>query len=209
VTPDHRAAEAGRACQPVAAVRRAPAKRQYLRFDERRRQLLNAAGRLFDRTGFGGITMVALSAEAGVSRQLVYDHFADVGGLITAFVQDRLARYSARPQLVEPIGSADATVAANFRYLLTIPASDRRIIHLIVADVRTPELDGARQLLLDNEWQHAGPSTRRSRPNRRDAALLWTTMSSLLSLADAVSNRQLPADEAETLAIRIGSALRV
>ena len=151
--------------------------------------------------------MVALSAEAAVSRQLVYDHFADVGGLITAFVQDRLARYSARPELPEPTGSADATAIANFRHLLTIPPSDRRILHLVVADVRTPELDGARQLLLDHEWRQGRLPTTRSRPSQRDLALMWTTMSSLLSLADAVSDRLLQADEAEVLAIRVVDAL--
>jgi AcrR family transcriptional regulator len=191
----------------IPSDRAAATKRQYLRSDQRRRQLLDAAARLFDTGSFGGMTMVALAAEAGVSRQLVYDHFTDVEGLLTAFVQDRLARYSARPALREPAGSVATAVAANFRHLLTIPAADRRIIHLVVADVRTPELDGARQLLLDHEWRHARVPVNRSRPNRRDTALLWTTMSSLLSLADAVSNRQLRADDAEALAIRVVRAL--
>ncbi len=207
MTPDHRASSDGRAPASVADDRRVPGKRQYLRFDDRRRQLLDAAGRLFDRTGFGGITMVALSTEAGVSRQLVYDHFADVGGLVTSFVEDRLARYSARPEHLEPTGSAEATVAANFRHLLTIPPSDRRIIHLVVADVRAPELDGARQLLLDHEWRQGRHPARRSRPSGGDMALMLTTMSSLLSLADAVSNRLLRADEAEVLALRVVNAL--
>ncbi len=184
-----------------------PTKRPYLRVNDRRRQLLDAASRLFDRNGFGGITMVALAGEAGVSRQLVYDHFADVAGLITAFVEDRLARYSAHRELVKPTGNSKATVVATFRHLLTIPATDRRIIRLVIADTGTPDLDGARQLLLDHEWRHARRSTRRIRPNRHDIALLWTTMSSLLSLADAVSSHQLRADEAETLAIRVVNAL--
>ncbi len=50
-------------------------KRPYLRAAARRRQLLDAAGRLFDRSGFGGITMAGAAVEAGVSRQLVYDHW--------------------------------------------------------------------------------------------------------------------------------------
>ena len=70
-----------------------PAKRPYLRAAERRSQLLDAAGRLFDRFGFGGITMVGIATEAGVSRQLVYGHFPDLDSLYVAFVQDRLGRY--------------------------------------------------------------------------------------------------------------------
>jgi hypothetical protein len=137
----------------------------------------------------------------------VYDHFADVGGLVTAFVEDRLARYSALPAHLEPTGRAEATVVAHFRRLLTIPPSDRRIIHLVVADVRASELDGARQLLLDHEWRRGRHPARRSRPGGRDMALMLTTMSSLLSLADAVSNGLLRADEAEVLAIRVVNAL--
>jgi AcrR family transcriptional regulator len=207
VTPDHRAGGDGRASASVADDRRSPGKRHYLRFDDRRRQLLDAAGRLFDRSGFGGITMVALSTEAGVSRQLVYDHFADVGSLVTAFVEDRLARYSTRPKHLEPTDSAEATVVASFRHLLTIHPSDRRIIHLVVTDVRASELDGARRLLLDHEWRHGRHPARGSRPSGRDMTLMLTTMNSLLSLADAVSNRLLRADEAEVLAIRVVNAL--
>ena len=54
------------------------ATRPYLRPDERRRQLLEAASRLFDRGGFTAVTMSAVAAEAGASRRLVYDHFADL-----------------------------------------------------------------------------------------------------------------------------------
>jgi AcrR family transcriptional regulator len=181
----------------------AAAKRSYLSSHERRRHLLDAAARLFDRGGFGGITMVGLAAEAAVSRQLVYDHFADVAGLLTAFVEDRLARYSAHEPTVDSTRGLESIVVTKFRHLLTIPASDRRIIRLVVADAAMPELDGARQLLLDHEWRHTRVPKRRARPTRRDTALVLSTMSALLSLADAVSNRQLSAADAETLAVRI------
>ena len=39
-------------------------KRSYLRPADRRRQLLDAAARVFDRVGLTGITMVAVAAEA-------------------------------------------------------------------------------------------------------------------------------------------------
>jgi AcrR family transcriptional regulator len=183
--------------------RSAAAKRTYLPAHERRRQLLDAAARLFDRGGFGGITMVALAAEAAVSRQLVYDHFTDVAGLLTAFVEDRLARYSATEPAVDAIRDVESIVVTKFRHLLTIPTADRRIIRLVVSDTSTPDLDGARQLLLHHEWRHTRLPKAKARPTRRDTALVLTTMSALLSLADAVSNRQLSAADAETLAARI------
>ncbi len=71
------------------------AARAYLRPDERRRQLLDAASRLFDRGGFTAITVSAVATEAGASRRLVYDHFADLGDLYAAFFEDRVARWAA------------------------------------------------------------------------------------------------------------------
>ena len=70
--------------------------RPYLRAELRRNQLLEAADRLFARSGYAGITMQAVAAEAGVSRRLVYDHFSDVSTLLT---EGRLERDRVAPQV--------------------------------------------------------------------------------------------------------------
>ena len=79
----------------MGAVDVAAGPRPYLRAGARRRQLLDAAARLFVRHGFAGMTMVSLAAEAGVSRRHVYDHFPDLAALYEAFFDDRSARYLA------------------------------------------------------------------------------------------------------------------
>ncbi len=137
-------------------------KRPYLRARDRRRQLLDAAGRLFDRTGFGGITMAGAATEAGVSRQLVYDHFGDLDALYEAFVEDRLARYRDRSPTSRGSRPDDAA-ATMFRHLLTIPPTDRpACVRLLVADVGLPALDRVRQRFRGRARPLAQPARRRT-----------------------------------------------
>jgi AcrR family transcriptional regulator len=55
--------------------------RTYLRADERRRQLLATAAELVGKSGWDALGMVPLAEAAGVSRQLVYEHFENLPAL--------------------------------------------------------------------------------------------------------------------------------
>jgi AcrR family transcriptional regulator len=55
--------------------------RTYLRADERRRQLLAAAAELVGKRGWEALGMAPLAAAAGISRQLVYEHFENLPAL--------------------------------------------------------------------------------------------------------------------------------
>ena len=59
-------------------------KRSYLPAPVRRSLIVQSASRLISRDGLNGLTMVAVAKEAGVSRQLVYDHFPDLPSLFEA-----------------------------------------------------------------------------------------------------------------------------
>ena len=191
---------------PTAPVRTTRSKRPYLPAADRRRQLLEATGRLFHRVGFGGITMSGVASEAGVSRQLVYDHFADLDTLYLAFVEARLARYRAERPDITGLTSEEAA-AAMFRYLLTIPSADRRIIRLLVADVGVHALDRVRRRFRADElsrWPAVAPLPGDPKVS---SALVWTTTSALLALADAVAAGDVTADAATEVAIRIADAV--
>jgi AcrR family transcriptional regulator len=49
---------------------------------QRRRQLFDAVGRLIKREGLARVTMVAVAAEAGVSRRLAYACVTDLSTLL-------------------------------------------------------------------------------------------------------------------------------
>ncbi|HSP30270.1 MAG TPA: TetR/AcrR family transcriptional regulator, partial [Ilumatobacteraceae bacterium] len=173
--------------------------RPYLRAADRRRQLLEAVGRLFDRSGFGDITVAGVAAEAGVSRQLVYDHFDDLGTLCDAFVEARLARYRADLPEISAL-RPDEAAATMFRHLLTIPSTDRRVVRLLVADVGLTALDGLRERFCADELAR-WPNRARSGP--RAAAAMWATSSALLALADAVTSGEIAERDATLIAVGI------
>lgn len=61
---------------------RRKAKRNYMSSDQRRQQLLEVAAGMVDRDGWNGLTMISLAENAGVSRQLVYQHFKSLEDLL-------------------------------------------------------------------------------------------------------------------------------
>jgi AcrR family transcriptional regulator len=186
--------------------RTAPRKRPYLQAADRRRQLLDATGRLFERVGFSGITMSGVASEAGVSRQLVYDHFADLDSLYLAFVEDRLAHYRTDRPDIAGMGTGAAT-AAVFEHLLTISSADRRIIRLLAADVGVHALDRVRRRFRDEELSRWPALASRTKSARVASALVWTATSALLALADAVAAGDLGADDATGTAVALVGAL--
>ena len=62
-------------------------KRPYMASHQRRRALLDVAAEIVGRSGWSALTMKGLAAEAGVSRQLVYDHFEDGTGLVLSTIE--------------------------------------------------------------------------------------------------------------------------
>lgn len=184
--------------------------RPYLRPEARRRQLLDAASRLFDHGGFTAITVSAVASEAGVSRRLVYDHFADLGALHGAFFEDRVARYAVAIDAASAPASLGGhrSLAGAVRQLLEIPAEDLRAIHLLLIDRATPELAVARASLGDHLQARWLPTfAGLGFPLEVAGAALWVMAASLVSLAELVQRGELDAASAETLAIALVSSL--
>jgi AcrR family transcriptional regulator len=53
----------------------------------RRAQILDVTAEIVAREGFGGVSIQAVSAAAGISRPIVYEHFGDLDGLLDALVK--------------------------------------------------------------------------------------------------------------------------
>lgn len=180
-------------------------KRAYLRTDDRRRQLLDAAARLFAREGYAGLTMVALATEAGVSRRLVYDHFPDLASLYSAFFDDRAARYlDAIAAAVEAVDDTTSAFPAAFAHLLAMPADDQRALRVLVADPGLPDLDPVRERFrehVEQQWLGRLPEGQHTR------AVLWTLVTGLFGLAELVSRGEISRDAALMIATNLVTAL--
>ena len=122
------------------------ARRSYLRADERRRLLLGAAARIALRDGLDKLSMAGLAAGAGVSRQLVYDFFGDLPGLVAAVLVDRFLESgaastfaSADPPIAHTNGSpTQATLQVARQFLLT-SSQERRLLRTVLQYANVPE----------------------------------------------------------------------
>jgi len=54
---------------------------------QRREQLIDAALQVILEQGYGGVSIEAIARAAGVTRPVVYDHFANLGRLLYALIE--------------------------------------------------------------------------------------------------------------------------
>lgn len=186
------------------AVKTTAKPRPYLRSEDRRRQLIEVAATIAGSEGVERLTIVGLAKAAGVSRQLVYDHFSDLSGLVWAVLLDRftaidMAIHEAihRPR---PAGTpADPAVPAMeaARRFLELSREDRHILRsvLTVTDAPAHELNGLALQLRERSigrWNDVlgGGAQARSR------ARTWALVNAVNGLGDMISTSELTVEEA-------------
>jgi len=183
-------------------------KRPYLRGDARRQQLLDAAGRVFSERGLPGISIIAVAEEAGVSRRLVYDHFADLEALYNAFLLSRLVNSAAMLDAIHSdpgAGLVEVAVKA-FDAMSTMPADDLRAFQIVYADANTVELAAARSYLRERvtgRWSRFVPE---GAPAEAGHALIWIMLGSMMELVALVRAGELPREQAVGLVRAMFSA---
>jgi AcrR family transcriptional regulator len=161
--------------------------------------LLSAAASLVGREGLGSLTMAGVAAEAGVSRQWVYERFSDLDDLYRALILDRFAALDAAVDTAKTrvTGAELATFAAREVFAL-VPA-DRRILRALVdgAGWNRPELASIERELQERilgRWtgfvRHTGRSDLEAR------AIVWAIVNAVFGLADQIERESLPVDRA-------------
>ncbi len=174
--------------------------RPYLRSEDRRRQLLDVAARIAGQEGLEQLTIVGLANAAGVSRQLVYDHFSDVSGLVAAMlmhhfaaVDEAIALSIIRESNPDPV----ATPLGAARRFLELSREDRHILRSLMAHTDAPqhELSGLaiqmRARSIDRWSEILG-----ARHDLAARARIWALVHSLHGLGDLVSTGVLSVDQA-------------
>src|SRR5215470_3620615 len=87
--------------EPVKPKRRYDSTRRRAQADATRREILEAAGRLFERQGYAATTMAAVAAEAGVALKTVYVAFETKSGLLRALWNSLLRGDQGSPPVAE------------------------------------------------------------------------------------------------------------
>lgn len=185
------------------------AKRHYLAADDRRHDLLEAAGRVLSRDGLQGLTMVAVAAEARVSRPLVYQHFADVETLYDALFRHLSQRYTGAIDEIHAHGSGapGAALIGSFRYTIGLPPGDLSAIAELARGSR-PELRGAREMFrarLIERWLPQMPGLAEERNEVR--AALWTIVGCTTDLAQMVQEQIITEEEGIAVLVSIVAGL--
>ena len=103
---------------------------------ERRRQLLDTATRVFAETGFHDTTMHQIAETAGVTKPVLYQHFASKRDLYLAVLEDVSGRL--RTAVLDAAGTAEtprAQVEAGFRAYVQAVVEDRWGFRLLLSGV--------------------------------------------------------------------------
>ncbi len=170
---------------------------------ERRRQLLDTAEQLVAEGGTDALRMDAVARAAGVTRPVVYEHFADRDALLVALLRRHAARVASYvAQAAEPGRSfADELTAATAAYLEVACRSGPAMRALVSAEGRSPAIEEARRTYwgaaasrwADRYREHAGLA-----PD--DALALATAhLAALSALAGLCMEGRLGIDRATTL----------
>src|SRR5690625_1830822 len=108
-----------------------PEKRPYLSRSRRHDSLIETAAALVEAHGWRALTMVSLAREAGVSRQLVYQHFSSVDQLMVATLTHIFQDvYERTRDVVRDAGERNVpeTIAAMQRISMDIPSGRARAL---------------------------------------------------------------------------------
>ncbi|MBA0174398.1 TetR/AcrR family transcriptional regulator [Pectobacterium carotovorum] len=125
-----------------------PQARQRLSREERYVQLIKAAWQIIREEGTEALTLGHLAEQAGVTKPVVYDHFANRSGLLAALYKEYDARQTAIMDDIirntEPVLDKLAAVIAT-SYIDCVLLQGREMPNVMAALTGTPELEQIRQ----------------------------------------------------------------
>lgn len=179
--------------------------------DRRRAQLLEAAGRVFQRVPAGGLTLAAVAEEAGVSKRLMYHYFADLRSLYDELLDARLAEQRRTVDLaladLADTRSEDR-LAAAMRAFLALSNTDRRWALMALTDTLPPELAhrrGQLHALLNARWGHAAIFAPLGDDVKR--TVMSMVVIDVCLLADAIDAGHLSTDHAVEIAVATATTI--
>jgi len=130
---------------PVKTAKRAVGRpRQKPEDSKKRAQILQMAGKMFVKQGFGNVSMDALAAAVPVSKPTLYSHFKDKGALFRAVMEDRCGGlFNALENSIRDNGNLEETLTSiAHRFLDLILSPEALSMHRILAaeSQKFPEL---------------------------------------------------------------------
>jgi AcrR family transcriptional regulator len=191
-----------------------PAKRQYLSAESRRESILRVADEVLSKEGVSHLSIVEVAHRAGISRQLVYQHFADLNTLLIEVIRMRLA------ELKLSLDSSDGTrkleirevVERQLRRVLNLPARDRQLMRNLFGDITAlprdlwPTIADIRHTVVARWAELIDPQ---AEPSPLSYAKMGLIIHAILGAWDLIIDGTLTEDEAVDLLLRVTESLFV
>jgi AcrR family transcriptional regulator len=151
--------------------------------------------------------MQGLAAAAGVSRQLVYEHFATADDLYLATLTHLFERtYASTEAIARAGGTLEETVRASFALFLDLPAEERHALRTLAAELepRRRALSRARVRLRNRIASVWAPYVRQQTGvSDADAnAVAWMLNTAAWGLSDSIADGALDRRRAADLLAR-------
>ncbi len=124
-----------------------------LKGEERREAILAAAGRALADQGFLPLPYEAIAREAGISKALIYAHFATQASLYNALLEQRLGELAEELALIPPGDFEDEAVAAALTYFDEAAEFGPMLNVLLTDGYLDGERSDAARRLRDSLWR--------------------------------------------------------
>lgn len=158
-----------------------------MRKDERREQLLKVAWSVIDVGGAASLTLGRLAERAGVTKPVVYDHFASRSALLIALYREFDALQTEKLELAladaEPTGRGQATAIAQ-SHVECVVSHGRKLASILGALEGSPDLE---QLKRDTETVYIELCRRALTPFSATGKIPAASMIAVVGAAEALS----------------------
>ena len=170
--------------------------RLYLAAPERRRHLLEVAADSVCAGGWESLSMQGVAEAAGVSRQLVYQHFASLDDLHSALLVHLFeSPYQQTRAIAGSAQEPQRLLRHAFEMFLEMPASQRRLLRALATEDRPgrSELGNLKKTLRRKIARLWAPFVARvtELPDAEGQALAWMLIMAAWGLSDLMRDREI------------------
>ncbi len=189
-------------------------KRQYLSAESRRESILRVADEVLFRDGVAHLSIVEVANRAGISRQLVYQHFADLNALLIELIRSRLTELQSFLDGLDGSrrGEIRELVDVQLRRVLNLPLRDRQLLRNIFGDISMlpkdlwPTISEMRHDVVARWARLIDPQ---AKPTSQAYAKMGLIMHTILGAWDLLYEGVVTEDEATTLLLKVVESLFV
>ncbi|MBW4030241.1 MAG: TetR/AcrR family transcriptional regulator [Acidobacteria bacterium] len=189
-----------------------PNKRQYLSAQSRRESILRVADEVLAQEGAAHLSIVEVAHRAGISRQLVYQHFSDLNALLVEVIKARLTEWELSLDARDGARQLEVRELVEFqlRRLVNLNQRDRQLMRDLFGDITAlpkdlwPTIAEIRRAVVFRWTNLIDPQ---SEPNSLSFAKIGLIMHAIMGAWDMMIDGSLSEDDAVTLLLKVTESL--